>query len=275
MMDDDQTATESEIVRDLTEAASAQQEAGLRDHIVVPKHYKLLDMNEFGPEPRRINRSLDLWDLDSWLAYTKEFTSEKLRLYRGNHNEPYLRAVFDDHTPGSPAWREHSTKYVPLVTDEWRAWERLFERQIEQGVLVDHLEDTLPDIVSKFPDGNAACSGADMMLVAREFKAHTKAEFRSEVDLHSGSFGLTYDETVRGATKSGKMQVPEAFAIRLPMWEGRPPVHLKVRLRFKVRDGELSFTLVPDQLPRVKRQEWDLVLEAAQGGLGPDAVFLR
>jgi uncharacterized protein YfdQ (DUF2303 family) len=91
------------------------------------------------------------------------------------------------------------------------------------------LEDNLQDITSP--------AGAVLLTAARNFEAHSDAKFKSATNLDNGSVVFNYTENVNEVAQEGKISLPTAFEITIPVFDGGDPYVIEARLRYRVGQG--------------------------------------
>lgn len=162
--------------------------------------------------------------------------------------------IINDHgeDESKPAWRDHRALFSPEFSEEWRRWVGANKKPFTQAEFAAFLEDNLRDIAS--PDGSGLPSGSAMLEMALAFEARQEMRFKSAMRLQSGAVSLSFINDDDAGTIA-QMQVFERFAIGIPVFWGDDAYQLDARLRYRVRDGKLSFWF------ELVRQ--DKVLEAA------------
>jgi hypothetical protein len=66
--------------------------------------------------------------------------------------------------------------------------------------------------------------GNDMLAVSRGLEAKTDVRFASAVRLDNGQVRFKYEEDVSGSVQDGLMEVPQKFAVGIPVFAGTEPV---------------------------------------------------
>jgi len=96
-------------------------------------------------------------------------------------------------------------------------------------------------------------SPADMMEIASDLHATTEVEFGSGLRQQDGQVRFKYTEAVKTTVGAGQVNVPERFTITIPAFIGGERVAMDALLRFRVKEGKLTFwyTLVrPEEVIR-------------------------
>lgn len=126
-------------------------------------------------------------------------------------------------------------------TVEWATWlaNNGMGKAKGQVQFAEFIEDNTPDIFK--PTGSTKPDAATMLEVARELEAKGEMQFVSNVRLSDGRQQFTYNEATNATVGKGKLDVPEEFVIRLVPYVGSALVEVTARLRFRIKEGKLTF----------------------------------
>ncbi|TDY26265.1 uncharacterized protein YfdQ (DUF2303 family) [Paraburkholderia sp. BL6665CI2N2] len=162
--------------------------------------------------------------------------------------------IINDHgeDAAAAAWRDHRAFFTPEFSEEWRRWNAVNKKPFTQVEFGAFIEENLKDIAS--PEGSNLPSGSAMLEMALAFEAVQDMRFKSSVRLQNGGVNLSFVQDDDAQTLQ-KMQVFERFSIGVPVFWNGDAYQIDARLRYRVRDGKLSFWF---ELIRA-----DKVLEAA------------
>lgn len=198
--------------------------------IVVPDGYRVEDLEDHLQQPIRKRGTVNVRDVDSFIAVVKAQATDATTLYR-TVEPPKFVAVFNDHgkVDGTgPGWGDHLAVYACPLSPEWRAWKGADKRQMSQADFAQFIEDNLPDVVDP--------TAGEMLEVSRTLQAKKKVNFASGIRLSNGETQFTYEEKVDGTAGKGQIRVPEVFTIGVPVFEGGPRYAVKARLRYRISD---------------------------------------
>lgn len=192
-----------------------------------------LDLELIRDAPRRARGQATLSDPADFSRYVTRLADEHTTVW-ANEEGCRFTAVFNDHDPAGPGWRDHTAEYQLKRDPDWQAWLQRNGELSNQLSFAEFLEDQALAIVS--PDA------ATMREVAMSFRARGKSAFSRGVRLDNGDVALEWhEETSATAGKSGQpVEVPEFFTVRLSPYVGVAPVELIARLRWKIREGQLG-----------------------------------
>ena len=201
-------------------------------YTVVPKDYKVEDLESFLPRPLRIKQGVTIQDADSFINYAKEFMTGATLIFFDVTNEAFV-AAFEYHEISKPSWNEHTASFKPRRSVEFETWMGSNRKQMTQVEFARFLEDTQPDIVEP--------PAAELLQVALTFEATTKAEFSSGVRLNNGQIQFTFNQEVRGTAQKGTIEVPSEFVLGIPIHVNGPAYRMAVRLRWRLNEGKVVF----------------------------------
>lgn len=200
---------------------------------VVPKEYKIEDLERYLPRPLRISESVHLHDADSLIAYVNAFKQAGAsRIFFNTVGEEFV-CVLDYHEVETPARCEHTATFKPRRSVEFETWMGANRKQMTQIDFARFLEENMPDVVE--PDS------AVLLQVALTFEAKKSVEFSSGVRLNNGQIQFQYDEVVRGAAQKGTIEIPEQFVLGIAIHVNGPAYRIPVRLRWRLQEGKVIF----------------------------------
>jgi uncharacterized protein YfdQ (DUF2303 family) len=200
---------------------------------VVPKEYKVEDLERFLPRPLRIKESVLLHDTDSFIAYVNAFKLAGVSRIFFNTVEEEFVGVLDYHEVETPAWCGHTAAYKPRRSVEFETWMASNRKQMTQVEFARFLEENMPDVVEP--------NSAELLQVALTFEAKKSVEFSSGVRLNNGQIQFQYDEVVRGTAQKGTIEIPEQFVLGIAIHVNGPAYRIPVRLRWRLQEGKVAF----------------------------------
>lgn len=193
------------------------------------------------PSPRRKTAMVVLDTAESFAVY--------MTRHRDEHPTIWVKADFtqgrvsfvgilNDHGPGfeEQAWRDHRATFSPRFSEEWARWKSKSREHFSQADFASWIEDNVADIVES--DGSP--SGAQMLLMAINFEANQDRRFKSAIRLQNGGVDVTFVQDDDTQTLE-KMKLFDRFSIGIPVFWGGDAYQIDARLRYRVRDGKLTF----------------------------------
>ncbi|MBL8474426.1 MAG: DUF2303 family protein [Rhodocyclaceae bacterium] len=189
--------------------------------VVVPKDYKVHDLESLQIVPFRKRANVTTTDTRSFIDYTKKHGSlDQCTVYADIDAESSrfnLVAVINDHCADMPQWRDHRCQFMPAQAVEWKRWLGSNKKPVSQAEFATWLEDNLSDIASTV---EGMPRGADILQMALGFE-------------------FAEDENIDTRTK---MQVFERFTLGLPVFDGGASAYpLVARLKYREKDGKVTF----------------------------------
>lgn len=197
-----------------------------------------------------------------------------------NRAAPRLIAVFDYNKAGpagEPRFGEHRANYAFPVSEEWKAWTSGKLNEIGQADFAEFLENRIMDVLDPAsisdPEGKGVlaefcaqlgirlASPQALMELSRGLTVHANHKVVQAVNLTTGEGQIAFGETHTDAA-GAPVKVSGGFAIAISVFLNGPAYKIPVRLRYKVKEGSVRWTLQPQRLNAV----WDdAVTEAVNG----------
>lgn len=190
------------------------------------------DLERLLAAPRRARGMVVLHEPADFATYVQRLENAATTVW-ADDTSLQVTALFNDHTPDSAGWRDHTAVLEIRRDPDWQAWLARDGHLGGQTEFAEHLEDQARVIVE--PDA------ATMLEVATSFQARRNASFSRGARLDNGDVQLAWnEETTASAGASGRLEVPRQFTLRLAPFVGVPPVDVVARLRYRLKDGRLG-----------------------------------
>lgn len=212
--------------------------------IALPPGWNLqeLDDERLLERPRRKVAHVRLDDAESFVAYVNRHSTMDTTVWvKADYpaGKIEVSSILNDH-PGaeeeSSAWRDHLAIYLPRFSEEWIRWKNGDKKPMTQTEFATFIEDNIADIAG----GDGFPVGADMLRMAIDFEAKQDMRFKSAIRLQSGGVDLAFVQQEDNGTLE-KMKLFDRFAIGVPVFWGDAAYRVEARLRYRVREGKLSF----------------------------------
>ena len=222
---------------------------------VVRSHEKLVSLEPWMPNPERIRRTVKHSCFQSFLRYLAENNNSYARCYVEKER---VVAIFDHHNvDGDPDWEQHRSEFALVPSAPAAMWQSFVtkdgRRSISQMEFALLLERRAQDIVT--PDAST------MMEIALTLEAKPKVEWKSGIRLQDGSRQFLFEETVAAkAGTKGQITIPEKFTLGLALYEGTAAISLDVKLRYRIENGSIAFTLEWADLDEAERNTRDAIV---------------
>ncbi len=231
--------------------ASARVDGNDRIELLEPV---LKALEERAPGPTRRSGNTALTDSDSFIAFVKRWGSDETVIYADTARLAFI-AVLDDHPAGDEhadtSWRGFRAHYSCPRSPEWLAWTGAEGKAMRQTDFADFIESRLEDMVKI----EGAAAPLDMLQVARALHIKTKGTFQREINPTNGdSIFVAKTETTSDST-----QIPRAFAIGIPVFEGGERYKLEARVRFAIVEGTPQFSYMLHRRKEVERDAFGAI----------------
>jgi uncharacterized protein YfdQ (DUF2303 family) len=245
-----------EEIRDLARAAAVAKTEEKIHYVVVPHGSTITSLREyqypFGIPPERIVASPKFQDQASFCSYINSYKDHRTRLFADSTACSFL-ALIDYHGAGAemkPEFVSHKASLTLTFSDEWRLWFANNEKLIPQIEFAEFLEDNRQDIQQ--PDS------ATLLEIAKDLQAATDVNFESKVNTSNGAATLQYQQTIKATVSTGRIEMPETFWIRIPVFFGEADEDIPARLRFRIADGKLKFQYKLYRPAEIRQKAFDV-----------------
>lgn len=233
--------------------------AGNLKRVALPPGWKLEekdDDHKLLVAPRRKIAKVRLHDADSFIEYIKRHGSMAdstiwcVADYKAG--KVAFLGILNDHgeDEAKAAWRDHRANFTPEFSEEWNRWIGMHKKPFTQAEFASFIEDNLKDIAAT----ENSPTGAQMLEMALTFEANQDMRFKSAIRLQNGGVQMSFVQDDDAQTLQ-KMSVFDRFSLGFPVFWNGDAYRIDARLRYRVRDGKLTFWF------ELIRQ--DKVLEAA------------
>ncbi|QOH59821.1 DUF2303 family protein [Rhodococcus rhodochrous] len=218
------------------------------------------------PTPARPRGNTTVSTVESFLALlartvTKHGILDEDVTVFGDVNAQALVAVLNH-----DGWGDHRITLKLVFSDLFAHWHGLDNKLVDQTRFAEHLSDGRAAIVTP--------AAADLMEIARTFKAKRNVTYESGVHLQSGDVSFTFhEETKAGAGAKGNVEIPERFELILPVFQGGQMIPFFADLKYRADQGGLSLGYRIDNPRQMVRLAFEQVLEEVKAGSN-DAGYL-
>lgn len=205
--------------------------------VIVPREFQLQRLEPVEPPLPRINQRPVFHDEASFIAYVNRFKTDATQIFSEPGfiaDKPHVTAVFDYHKTDGPDRLAHVATYRPRYSDQWQLWTRL--DPMLQADFAEFIEENRKDIV--------APNAADLLDMARNFKASKKVEYDAVVYQPNGDIKLGYEESTEA---KGTIGVPDTMELGIPVYFRGTAYKVDVFVRYRVGSGKVTFALKVDR----------------------------
>ncbi|MFC0633269.1 DUF2303 family protein [Brevundimonas balnearis] len=181
--------------------------------------------------PARIRQSVTLQTVDSLVDYVDRFKTKDTVLF-ADIRQSSIAALIDYHGPGEAAHVDHKATMILPFSEEWKTWTAIDGKMMDQLTFARFLEENAVDVV--------APSGADLLEVCRDLQAKRKVDFRKAVRTNTDNENFEYTDETTATAKSGGVEVPSKFQLKVPVYFGGETVSLFAFLRWNLVETSLQ-----------------------------------
>lgn len=229
-------------------------------------------IDELRTRPERKRGTSTLTTIDSFVAQVNRSKDGDTVIFAdvANRSDPKLLAVFDYNQKGPEGqarFGQHRALYKFPVSDQWKAWTAKPLENLSQVDFAEFLENRIMDVTDPSdmdPEGKGTlatfcrqlgitlASPQRLMELSRGLTVHADHRVIQNVNVGTGEAQIQFAEEHKDAA-GAPIKVPGGFAVCIPVFLGGAPYNIPVRLRYRVKDGQVRWTLQPQRLDVV----WD------------------
>lgn len=258
---------EAEVVADLARKAvepmlvqlTRPEDSSAAPVLVLPEGHEAHGIKAFLDEylerPERRTGTAVLEELASFIAHVKRFADEDSVVF-AKRQPPGLLAVLDYHEMGAigaPRWGQHRAFYAFPLADEWKAWLAANGpgKAMTQAAFAEFIESRIvdvrdPEAMGENTRARLASIGATaappwrLLNLSRGLAIRAGVSVQNVVNLATGEAQIEYVTTHQDANGRA-LDVPSAFVIAIPVFQRGTPYEIAVRLRYRLREGVISW----------------------------------
>ena len=168
-----------------------------------------------------------------------------------------LRVIYDYHSAELTSFNEHKAVFTAKKSRQWERWISRNGNSFNQSEFAEFIEENALDLIDPpartLENVNDAAlldiaktlnfsiaSASKVIELARGISINEASKAKSHFSPSSGEMTLEYvSEHVNASGK--KLNVPGLFLIAIPVFEGEHPYRIVVRLRYRLKDGVVSW----------------------------------
>ncbi len=222
-------------------------------------------LDAYATAPERREGTARLSDLGSFVQHAVRFADVDSALFANSDpTAPSLTSVLDYHrigADGAPRYGKHRGVYAFPLSAEWLAWRAQNGAAMDQAKFAEFLENRILDVTDPSDVGatpaklieGIGCKFATpskLLELSRGLSIRVSSKVQTSQNLSTGEASLVYaaqHEDEAGAA----LKVPGAFLIVLPVFKNGSPYQVAVRLRYRVREGAITWFYELYQADRV------------------------
>lgn len=164
---------------------------------------------------------------------------------------PKLLAVIDYHAAdGTPRWCQHRIGYEFPLTEEFKTWRAGAGTAMSQLEFAQFLEDHAAELAVATAEERKEFEGLfrdtfatphELVGLSRDLEIHVGARVKRQERLKSGERIVQFDEAHVGSDGE-PVRIPGLFMVSVPPFIDGNPIRVPARLRYRVRNGDLSWS---------------------------------
>ena len=183
---------------------------------------------------------------------------------------PRLTVVYNDHPADfeHAGWRDWRSVYEFPFSDAWQRWNGAAGRTLSVQEFAQLLEDGIADIrdPSSVPDapkleGVEYAKPSTLLTLAEGLSVHVDQQVVHYQRLASGASQISFAEKHETIVNGEPVTLPGGFLLAIPVFVGGLAYPVPVRLRYRVKDKQVTWTIVLHDAAGVRR---DAIIEAAE-----------
>lgn len=178
---------------------------------------------------------------------------------------PRMVVVYNYHTAaGDAGWCDHRAEYAFPLSDAWKRWTAAAGKALRVEDFARLLEDGIGDVwdpkapeaanVPRLP-GTLYATPTELLALADGLTVNVQAKVGESRRLDNGTHQVTLVEEHETTNRTGTpVRVPNAFLLGVPVFVGGAVYGLPVRLRYRVVERMLVWSLVLHNAAEAKRE---------------------
>lgn len=220
--------------------------------VVVPEDHSVHQFQELMGRPQRIEQTVRLLDLDSFVSYVSRYANDNTTVMIGPDG---VEATIDYHGKDEPEWCRHRAKMPLTHSTSWEAWARIDGRLMAQADFARFIRDNKDDVIEP--------GSLKMVEIAKTLQAQSKVNWVSMQDDHQGDVALRYEkQTDMQAGARGEIEVPQHVTVRMSPYVGIDLYDVDVEFLVRMDDGLLRMGIRIVRRDRIIEDAQQLVREA-------------
>lgn len=206
--------------------------------------------------PERNRGTQTLSDPDSFCQHVNRFKTATTVIY-ADVSEFRLTAVYNEGGDAlNPAWRDHRAVYTCPRSPQWLTWTSRDGKAQSQEDFADFIEANLQDLSA----AKGYPAPTEILTMARDLMVLTKGTYQRQINPTTGA-GILVCKT---ETETGSTEIPRAFALAIPVFDGAAPYHVEARIRFALSGGQPTFAYTLHRRTEIERDAFFDVRKGVQ-----------
>lgn len=221
-----------------------------------PPNWSAQDLSKYLPkrEPTFREGTVQLHDLESFAAYVARHSTESTVVYaeHSDNGGGKIVAVIDDGAPKTPGRRVDRAILEISADPRFAAWAHLHGKAINQRGFIDFIEDHDREFLEP--------GGAHMRTCVNQLEVKKNVTFKNveREDSAASDVSLIYETDTQ---QTNELKFPQNIIISVPIMRNCAAVPIHARIRYKVEDGKVTFTVKLESLYVLLEVAWSAVIQ--------------
>lgn len=276
MTSTDHIPTEAGVVATLAKAANSLvpqivSAPGGRSYLITPENAEVKDVTPDNAgtthKPDHIRQGVTLQTTKSLADYLGTFKGPNTILFADIAASRIVGAI-DYHAATKADLVKHTATLDLPHSVEWKLWTGIDGKHLSQLDFARFLDENRDDITT--PDAAA------LLEVVKDLHAVNTKNTKTSVRLNTDhvDFEVSASTDTRGST-GGRLEIPNAFKLRIPVYFGEPPVAIEARLRWNETDAGLAFGIMLLRKEQVRQDDFMRIVGQVSEASTLPAVYGR
>lgn len=231
-------------------------------------------------KPSRIVQVVEVETQDSLEAYVRDFKTASSRLF-ASISASTITAVLDYHQGRTDALASgvevvqrdamaadfgQNTAMLRLpFSEEWERWAAADGKLFDQQSFARTLHENRTEISE--PDA------ATVIDAVRDLRAARNVTFTPEVSMTNNTESFSLSDTTDVSRRTGSLDIPASFVLRLPVYFGGEVVQIEAALRTEVVEGRLMLGIKLMRRENVRQAVFQRAVLAVTSATGVPVVY--
>lgn len=254
-------ATDAGVAADLADRCTRIEKINGKPFAVRPGELPVLIEDAFGPADhiKQLITVATLLALKEFILYHRQVDASVPPIFADKAAKRFT-AVFDYHPSSTePDFCSNRAAFALAHDPRYAAWAGACNRWISQEDLVDLIENNAPSLIEP--------ASASMLELAENLEIHQSSKVVNRRSRVNGTGQLSF-ETSEGEAST---KLPETLVIGVPIYKGlrthegkTKAWQIRLRLRYRVKDGHVSFYLKMENLEDLLDDLWEDLVKSVR-----------
>lgn len=147
------------------------------------------------------------------------------------------------------------TLHCPFDAD-YAKWRVRFGKLLDQKSVIEFIEEMIHTI--------GAPPAAELLEALGDIEIERVVKFKSARNDKNGNISFGYEEKDGETSRSGQYSLPDHIVIVVPIFQGGNPIQLTAKLRFRMKDGDLTLGFAVPGIENIEREAFRSIGESVR-----------